>query len=576
MEFVWLLSVAVLSLAALRFSYAYELFVYSHYLVILFFSMSFLHSYQSWFFTGGGLLLYVYDKCIRFIRSTQYHKLLLINFYQDAKVTRIVVRGSALHTNVNRNLNYRLAAGAHCWINIPQVSETEWHPFSVSSPPYMSLGKDGVVEFSCLLSRSPEAWTHKLALLAEQKAFDEITNSRSRKGVEQLDAHKVSDDFGSVIHEESRVYLRTPLHSNGAVSSELSIGIDGPYGRSIDYSRRSNLLLIAGGIGITPLLSIFAEVAARKRNPALYGDVGNLNHVQLVWIVRDASIFSAFSHIIDPIINDPESRNLHFHVFETCSVRPSSTKPSDYNRPSGVPLTTSFQHGKGNGGDIELRDSTTSSVTFHRSFAHRNRERETNDSNAVSDVEGGDGGLGQHETVNEAQREDSVTSRDTQMTGVWDERNSAVVNAILERHGTTVGTLPTTGAGASFNLRPRNTDVNINSSQQLFSLSLGCTSISSTLFQIQRSKPDLDAVFKDFIKLVSPAVVATPPSILELQLEPEESPAASWLGRFWPSAQGKKDHDCACIVCGPQSLQHDVSQLCFTHQFDFQSSEFAI
>ena len=88
MEFMWLLCTLTLSAALLRTTFKYELFVYTHYFMLLFFAMSFIHAFQSWFFTGGGLLLYVYDKCLRLINSSRRRDIKSIEYYPDAQVTR--------------------------------------------------------------------------------------------------------------------------------------------------------------------------------------------------------------------------------------------------------------------------------------------------------------------------------------------------------------------------------------------------------------------------------------------------------------------------------------------------------
>jgi hypothetical protein len=631
MEFAWLLSVMVLCMAYYRFSARYELFTFSHYLMILFFSLSFLHSYQSWFFTGGSLLIYVTDKCIRFVRSTRYHKITLLNYYGDAKVTRVQVSGDALSNAFNNNfLGNKLAAGMFCWINIPEVSPYEWHPYSISSPPYMAFAgvsgaeRSGVVEFSCLECGSADSWTRRLAALAERRAFEEIAYRKSQGLDTRTAGNKVSDDFGREIREESEVYLRanTKLNSGGlaeiptlnrntvsVLRTELSIGIDGPYGRCIDFSRRNNLLLIAGGIGITPLMSIYSEIAARKRNTQKFGDVGTLNHVHLVWIVRDASIFSAFSHIIDAFLNDTIPRNMSFQVFETHSLRPSQAAATsgpgngNGNDPAAGGGATVFDAtveklsgvGRGQSTGIELGNSFSLSAVLARSRGGRTNRNTTGTTgtNEDFDYDGDDP---------EAQGEDSMVSRDrdtqSSAAGMYEQRDSSVVNVIMsvaepgKDRNTTTGrnTAGTTGnidlnnanvrpsGGPNPNQNPNQNFENA-SSQQLFSVSLGRGSNfgrgtgqfgPNGLFQLQSGRPDLDAVFSKFRDLVRPSAKD------DDELSSRTSDYGGRTGLWRSLLPGDGNMDVSCIACGPKCLQSNVSDLCFKYSFEFQSEEFLI
>jgi len=53
------------------------------------------------------------------------------------------------------------------------------------------------------------------------------------------------------------------------------------------FCYRSHLLLVAGGIGITPLHSILEEIEART---SAGNAVGQLQRVTLVWCVRQKSM----------------------------------------------------------------------------------------------------------------------------------------------------------------------------------------------------------------------------------------------------------------------------------------------
>ena len=100
------------------------------------------------------------------------------------------------------------AIGQYFFINIPEVSWVEWHPFSVSS-----VDIDGSITF-CIKSMGPRTWTNKLAAKAQ---------------------------------------------AANAKNMRLTVAAEGPYGGlSLDVHLYRSLLLVAGGIGITALLPILS------------------------------------------------------------------------------------------------------------------------------------------------------------------------------------------------------------------------------------------------------------------------------------------------------------------------------
>jgi predicted ferric reductase len=177
----------------------YELFVYTHYLMALFFILSFLHSFQSWYYSGAGLILYGFDKVIRAVNQFRQHTVTSLVHHKDAGVTQIVLPGDTFAKNGSHS------AGQFCWVNFPAVSTFEWHPFTISSSPCMSHGPDGKVMFS-IKALTPGSWTHRLGELGA----------------------KYDNDPASF-----------PL-------PQMDIAFDGPYGRSFDYSAHKTVVLVAG------------------------------------------------------------------------------------------------------------------------------------------------------------------------------------------------------------------------------------------------------------------------------------------------------------------------------------------
>lgn len=106
------------------------------------------------------------------------------------------------------------------------------------------------------------------------------------------------------------------LRQQGALGarsfSRIEFQINGPFGKPFDYRGYGNIILIAGGIGITPCHSIFETMIDIALNMKNFNQHENDNYkdnnsndfkreeefeipnVNLIWIVRDKEMFDIF------------------------------------------------------------------------------------------------------------------------------------------------------------------------------------------------------------------------------------------------------------------------------------------
>ena len=132
--------------------------------------------------------------------------------------------------------SFKYHGGQFCFICIPLVSPWEWHPFSLSSSPHHSV--------LMLHIKSLGAWTRRLEALAQRPGVD-------LRGI--------------------------PMY------------VEGPYGSmSLPLHRYTNVLMVAGGIGITPLGSVYNELLREH-----YLGARTLQRMRLIWSVRDPALIES-------------------------------------------------------------------------------------------------------------------------------------------------------------------------------------------------------------------------------------------------------------------------------------------
>ena len=214
--------------------------------------------FQSVYWIAVPLLLYVGPRVYRATTCTTCQVL-------DVAIKGGNVVGLKLAKPASWN-NY-VKAGMYAFINVPQVSGMEWHPFTLTSAPH-----DDFIEFHfCRVGD----WTSK-----------------------------VHDLLGNIEYNESkRKITETPTFDN------LVVKIDGPMGASSQgFSDYPILILVAAGIGVTPMISVLKQ---------LLKEPGKMKHTYLYWTVRDRASFEWFWTLMDEIYERDQKQVLRVRHFLT-------------------------------------------------------------------------------------------------------------------------------------------------------------------------------------------------------------------------------------------------------------------
>ncbi|KAJ3047295.1 hypothetical protein HK097_011660 [Rhizophlyctis rosea] len=128
--------------------------------------------------------------------------------------------------------NFQYAPGQYVFICIPKISPFEWHPYSISSSPHQSTMSVHI--------RALGNWSRKVAKLA------------------------ASSD-----------------------SLSIKLYVDGPYGElAFPLSEYTNFLMISGGIGVTPLQSVYNSLIYEWKKGKK-----ELRDVCFVWSVREGGVY---------------------------------------------------------------------------------------------------------------------------------------------------------------------------------------------------------------------------------------------------------------------------------------------
>lgn len=152
------------------------------------------------------------------------------------------------YEDISKNGSLKIEPGQYMYINLPSLSTLEWHPFTVSSK------IDNIITHS-IKSRGSQQWTGKLMKMAQN----------------------IGDSTGEL--------------------KNIRVIVDGPYGTPLKFNGSSHVLLVAGGIGITPYASYLSHICnGHINNDKKYSN--STCKIRLIWIVKTMAEVTPFCDLI--------------------------------------------------------------------------------------------------------------------------------------------------------------------------------------------------------------------------------------------------------------------------------------
>jgi len=308
------LVMGVLSLPVVR-RRSFELFYYSHHLFLLLLPAVLWHATAAWYYVSGGLCLWLVDRGMRLWSGTRHVQVKSASILANSNVTCLSVHlptststsnSSSSDSSSSRGLASHYI-GQYCFINIPQVSATEWHPFSVSSAP-----GDASTTFH-VKNMGAHTFSGRLQQLVLQHQLS------TPPPLQQYSSSSARD-------KQEQAGRRDTYHW-------MTVSVDGPYGVPVDLESYQKLVLVAGGIGITCLHSVFRGLykfaQAKLMSPIIDTSSPIISRLQvhLVWVVRDSGMLSLFQSTWSEVARDSLNAafTYSFYVTQTQNADPEPT-----------------------------------------------------------------------------------------------------------------------------------------------------------------------------------------------------------------------------------------------------------
>ncbi|KAJ1927243.1 hypothetical protein IWQ60_003093 [Tieghemiomyces parasiticus] len=308
---IMLLALLLMTLTSLNWvkKSHFETFWYTHHLFLVFFGGFTIHGgfclvkpdtgtcgnmASFWKYWVASGVLYLTERILRDVRARR--KTVIAKVVQHPSNT--------VEVQINKDF-WRAKAGQYIFLNCPEISLHQWHPFTLTSAPEE--------KFLSVHVRVAGDWTRQFAERLGCKVVDRRAPATG--------AQEKARGIGSL---EPRVPM-TPTTPNASghlfPPGQLAprplpqVLVDGPFGcASEDVFNYEVAVLIGAGIGVTPFASVLKSIWYRTNAPL---GKSRLRKVYFMWIARDKESFEWFQSLLKAIENEDVNQFIEIRTYLT-------------------------------------------------------------------------------------------------------------------------------------------------------------------------------------------------------------------------------------------------------------------
>ncbi|KAJ7583931.1 NADPH oxidase isoform 2 [Mycena floridula] len=272
----------------------FERFWYTHHLFIVFFINWQLHgmycmikpdrppycSYNTigvfWRYWIVGGLIWIWERLLREVRAR--HR---------TYISKVVQHPSEVFELQIKKDNTTIRAGDYIFLNCPDISYFQWHPFTLTSAPeedYISVHIRVAGDFTKALAKAVGC---------------------------NFEAKEKSNGKQATINGGDSLDMTLPR-----------VMIDGPFGSaSEDFFQYETVMLVGAGIGVTPFASILKTIWYRMNNFNATEKPTRLSKVYFTWVIRDFGAAEWFHSLLHAIEEQDNMGRIEINIYLTGKIK---------------------------------------------------------------------------------------------------------------------------------------------------------------------------------------------------------------------------------------------------------------
>ncbi|KAF9976317.1 hypothetical protein BGZ65_007879, partial [Modicella reniformis] len=288
---------------------SFEAFWYTHHLAFVMLGALMFHGigcivrdqngkcrgYGSYQYLAIGYVLYIIERCIRAYRARL-----------DTRLVKAIQHPAGVIELQIQKPSFSYKPGQYMFINVPDVSKYQWHPFTITSSPFE--------DYVSVHIRQVGDWTRALG---------------TRMGVEKEERGGGGKDAAPQPRQAAvggRPEKKTELVDDRGEEIRVRAGfsmpivqIDGPFGAPTeDVFNHEIVVLVGSGIGVTPFASILRDIWYRANNNMPL----KTKRIEFYWVCRDLASLKWFQSLLSTIEQSMLNVKLKIHIYCTAVMKP--------------------------------------------------------------------------------------------------------------------------------------------------------------------------------------------------------------------------------------------------------------
>ncbi|KAK9808631.1 hypothetical protein WJX72_000879 [[Myrmecia] bisecta] len=271
------------------------------------------HRSTTWVYMIPGVVFLLLERLIRRLRQAFWSTDIVGARLLPGDVTELKLQKPAwARGGFVRPFNYK--PGQYCFLMMPGLSRMQWHPFSITSAP-----SDPYVSFHI---RAAGDWTKALRELMKTTIEAHV----AKGGSTELDAAEKGVPLAQVSKGSAQV-TSDPDEGNEPLlpwAGAPTVYLDGPYGAPAqDIEDFEVLLLVGGGIGVTPLASVIRTLVKDFENACCkvcktpHASLFKPKKVYFYWTVQEQTAPTYFKQTLEAVTkqyNCADFLEMHIHL----------------------------------------------------------------------------------------------------------------------------------------------------------------------------------------------------------------------------------------------------------------------